>query len=279
MTHDIEWITLNGARLGYSVHATGPGKPPLVFAHGYAMRATGDLYRALLETLAQRFAVHALDLPGHGASAGAVEGWSYETVADTVVAFARALALEAPVFVGHSFGAVIGLLAELRHPGAFPALCLLSPGPADSRRDPVDTLDALIEHGHDREALRHGFRGMFVREPGDLLDMTLDAATLVHADVHRAQKSQNPRFSIDSRLGDVTAPVLLVCGASDGVVLPERQHDMAGKLPRSKEVLFSGEGHMLANEHPGVTAREILAFLDADTKWMTAAPAGKEPTA
>ena len=279
MKHYIEQITINGAQLGYSVHGPGLGKPPLVFAHGYAMRATGDLYRGLLDLVAKRFAVYAIDLPGHGASAHAVAGWSYESVADSVVGFARALALETPIFVGHSFGAVIGLLAELRHPNTFPALCLLSPGPADSRRDSVDTLDALIEHGHDRDALHDGFRRMFVHKPGELLDMALDAAVMVDADVHRAQKSQNPHFSIDDSLGQVTAPVLLVCGASDSVVAPERQHEMAGKLPRFKEVVFAGEGHMLASECPAVAAREILGFLAADTDTMAVPFAGKEPTA
>ena len=279
MAQDIEQITLNGAQLGYCVYGKASGKPPLVFAHGYAMRATGDLYQSLLNLLAQRFEVYALDLPGHGASAGAVAGWSYEMVADSVVGVSQALGLEAPSFVGHSFGAVIGLLASLRHPGAFPALCLLSPGPADSRRDPVDTLNALIDHGHDRDALHDGFRAMFVREPGRLLDLALDAAILVDADVHRAQKAQNPQFSIDDRLGKMTAPVLLVCGHSDGVVAPERQHDMAGKLSRSKEISVSGEGHMMAVERPAVAAREVLAFLDNDTGWMADARAEKEPSA
>lgn len=258
--HDIKQITLDGTQLGYTVQGAGPDKPPLVFAHGYAMRSTGGLYGKLLDLLTDRFTVYALDLRGHGASADAVAGWSFEALADDVVAFSRALGLDGPVFVGHSFGAVIGLLAEIRHPGAFPALCLLSPGPADHRRDPVDTLDALIEHGHDRGMLRDGFRQMFVRQPGEMLELALDAVILVHADVHRAQKEQDPDFSIDDRLKNVAAPVLLVCGESDQVVPPARQHDMARKLPHSKEVVFSGEGHMLAVERPAVAAREILAF-------------------
>lgn len=268
MTHEIEQITINGAQLGYSVHGAGPDKPTLVFAHGYAMRSTGRLYAELLDLLARRFAVYALDLRGHGASAGAVAGWSYEAVADDVVAFSHALGLDRPVFVGHSFGAVIGLLAGIRHPGAFQALCLLEPGPADSRRDPVNTLDALIEHGHERDMLRDGFFKMFVHPPGEKLELALDAATLVDADVHRAQKEQNPHFSIDDRLKDVGAPVLLISGKKDGVVQPARQHDMAGKLPHSKEVIFSGEGHMLAIERPAGAAREVLAFLDHDTGSM-----------
>ena len=273
MAQDIEQVTVNGAQLGYSVHGAGPDKPPLVFAHGYAMRATGALYADLLDLLARRFVVYALDLRGHGASAGAVAGWSYEAVADDVAAFSRALDLERPVFVGHSFGAVIVLLSAIRHPDSISALCLLSPGPADSRTDPVDTLDVLIEHGHDRDDLRDGFRQMFARDPGEKLELALDAVILVDADVHRAQKEQNPHFSIDDRLKDVAAPVLLVCGEGDHVVAPERQHDMAGKLPRSKAVVLSGEGHMMAMERPDVVAREILAFLDHDRDRMAAGDA------
>ena len=58
-------------------------------------------------------------------------------------------------------------------------------------------------------------RLMFVHEPGALLDLALDAMTLVDPAVHRAQRAENPHFSIDDRLAEITAPVLLVCGEAD----------------------------------------------------------------
>jgi len=214
MTSDrIKQISLNGVvELGYCVHGAGPNKLPLVFVHGGSLRSTAGPYEELLELLARRYAVHAVDLRGHGASAGALAGWSLEALADDVVAFSRELALERPVFVGHSLGAFISVFAEIRHPGAFSALCLLSPGPANPTLDPVEALD----------------------------------------------------FLIDEQLKDVAAPVLLICGQRDIVVPPARQHDMARKVQRSKEVIFSTEGHMLPNESAPIAAREILAFLDHD---------------
>ena len=240
-----------------------------MFVHGYGLRSTGDLYRELLDLFEPRHTVYALDLRGHGASAGAITGWSLEALADDIATFSRALALERPVFVGHSFGAVIGLLSEIRHPGTFSAMCLLSPGPADHRTDPVDTLDFLIEHGHDRDALRGAFRQMFLHPPGGALDLIVDAVTLMDVRVHRAQKMQDRRFSIDGRLNDVAAPVLLMGGGRDRVVPPARQHDMAGKLSRCKEVFFSRAGHMLAIENAAITAREVLGFLAYDTEALT----------
>ena len=262
MVDVIRHMEVEGVSLGYSVHGEGSKGPPIVFAHGLAMRSTAGPYEELLELLSRHGPVYALDLRGHGASAEAIQGWTFDQLADDVVGFSSALGLDQPVFVGHSFGAVIGLLAEIRHPGAFHALALLSPGPADHRKDPVETLDFLIEHGHDRDALRETFRPMFVRPPGDILERTVDAVALVDTDVHRAQKEQNPHFSIDDRLKDVAPPTLVVCGEEDKVVPQDRQHDMARKLPSAKEVVFSGEGHMMANESAGVAAREVLAFLE-----------------
>ena len=62
----------------------------------------------------------------------------------------------------------------------------------------------------------------------------------------------------------MTASVLVVCGREDHVGPPGKQHDMARKLPRSKEVVFSAEGHMMANESAGAAEREVLAFLEHD---------------
>ena len=263
MADEIKQITLNGVELGYSKRGAGPNKLPLVFVHGYCLRSTAGPYEELLERLSLRYTIYALDLRGHGASAGALAGWSPQALADDVAAFSQALELDTPVFVGHSFGAFIGLLAETRHPGVFSALSLLSPGPADHGQDPVETLQFFIEHGRDRDMLRGGFRRMFVRPPGRTLDRMVDAAILVDPGVHRTHK-QNSQVSIEDQLKDVTAPVLLVCGERDSVVPPARQHDMARKLQSSKEVVFSREGHMLANESAAIAAREILAFLDCD---------------
>jgi Serine aminopeptidase, S33 len=170
--------------------------------------------------------------------------------------------------VGHSLGAFTSLFAEIRHPGAFSALCLLSPGPANPTLDPVDALDFLIEHGQNRDVLSKGIGQMFVRPPGRTLDLMLDAITLIDTGLFRALQKQNSQTSIDDQLKDVSTPVLLLCGERDNVVLPAKQHDMARKLQRCKEVVFSTEGHMLPNESAAIAAREILAFLDHDRKLM-----------
>jgi pimeloyl-ACP methyl ester carboxylesterase len=266
-------ITVNGVELGYSVHGDGPGKPPLVFAHGYSMRSTAGPYEELLGHLAERYAVYAVDLRGHGASGGDPADWTQAALADDLVAFPQALGLDAPAFVGHSLSAQMGLFAQMRHPGHFSALCLLAPGAADTRHDPVEPLEFLAQHGHDRDMVREALRQMFVRPPGRALELAVDAALLVDGDVHRALSQQNSSYSVDDRLPGMATPTLLVCGARDNVVPPAAQHDMATRLPHCKEVVFSTEGHMLPQERPAMTAREIIAFLDHDREPLAAASA------
>lgn len=172
------------------------------------------------------------------------------------------------MIVGHSLGGFTALLAEIRHPGAFSALCLLSPGPADPALDPVGALDFLIAHGHDRDMLREGVGAMFARAPGATLDLMLDAITLIDRSVFRALQAENARTSISGRLQDIGAPLLLLCGERDTVVTPSRQHEIARRVKHCKEVVYSTGGHMLPNEEPALVAREIIAFLDDDRAVM-----------
>ena len=270
----IQYIKLNGAVLGYTHHGDDRSRPVIVFVHGGFLRSTDGPYEALIDLLAEHYEVYALDMRGHGASAAAVEGWSLHALADDVVAFSRELKLDKPVYVGHSLSAFVGLFAEIRHTNSFSALCLLAPGPADPRSDPVDALEFLVEHGQDRQMLRPAFGHMFVHPTDSLLEAMLDAVTLIDRRVFRALQEQNGKTSIEDRLAEISVPVLLVCGSRDTVVPPRLQRDIASKVQRSKEVVFSNEGHLLPNENPAMTAREILAFLEHDRAALTASLGG-----
>ena len=278
MADEIRSICLQDVELGYCVHGFGAGKPPLIFVHGGLLRATGDLYDPLLRLLTEDYEVYALDLRGHGASARAVAGWSLAALADDIAAFARALHLNQPVYVGHSLSAFVGLFAFLRHSGLFSAICLMAPGPADPRNDPVEALDFLIENKSSQQTMRRAFSQMFVRKAGPQLDLMMDAISLVDTNVLRALREQNLQSSIEDRLMDVTTPVLMICGERDNVIPLERQHAMARQLPCCKKVDLSNEGHMFPNENPVITSREILAFLEHDVEAMKATLDGDRTT-
>lgn len=259
---EIRTIQTRGAELGYSVHGEATERPPLVFVHGYALRATLDPYQDLLGLLSKRYTVYALDMRGHGASAAALSGWSLPALADDIADFVSALSLDRPFYVGHSLGAFLGLWAEMRYPGLFSALCLLTPAPAHGAKAPAETVQFYIEHGRNKELMRGAFRAMFMSPTDERVEIVAEAAVLLDPAIHRTFLEEFAASSIEDRLKDVKAPALVLLGAQDIVSPIEEQWSIGALLPHCKQVTFSNQGHMMPNEHPELTAHELLAFLD-----------------
>jgi pimeloyl-ACP methyl ester carboxylesterase len=266
MTSDIRYVTANGARLGYQVHAEGSGRPAALFVHGYSGRSTGDVaYSDLLQRLSEAFTVYALDLRGHGASASEVDGWSMTAVADDVAAAVRELGLHEPLYIGHSMGGFTGLYCEVRHPGTFSALCLVATAAAGGgdHADPA-VGELMVAHGRNREILKGAFAPMYVH--GGDGAANVETLVLIEPRVHQAYFAEYPRLSILEEIRNVQAPVLVLNGALDNVVPLAEQHRTALALPHAKEVIFTTEGHMLPRESADLAAREIIAFWRHDAQ-------------
>ena len=71
--------------------------------------------------------VHALDLPGHGASSKDVGDGSLTTLADTVVGFLDALGISRAHLVGHSLGGAVVAAVAKAAPDRVASLTLLAP--------------------------------------------------------------------------------------------------------------------------------------------------------
>ena len=260
---DLRYADIDGVRLAYQTHRGPPGARALVFVHGYNLRSTGPIYGDLIAGLAATHTVHAVDMRGHGGSAGATADWSLEQLADDAVAFSHALRLDRPAYVGHSFAGAVGLLAALRHPDAFSALALVTTVPATGAGglDVGVARELLATKGRDPATLRAFFTPMYRLGRAADIALAMESAALVEPSVHRAFFTQLGAFSVQEQLGAIRAPVLLVNGGMDKVTLPEQQHKTALGLARSKEVVFPGENHMLPIEAAAALAREVQTFL------------------
>ncbi len=87
-----------------------------MLVHGFGGDKNSWLF--VQQPLAEHHAVHALDLPGHGASDKEVGDGSLASLADTVVGFLDALGISRAHLVGHSLGgAVVAAVAAPRREG------------------------------------------------------------------------------------------------------------------------------------------------------------------
>jgi pimeloyl-ACP methyl ester carboxylesterase len=116
---------VRGARIESTVAGTGP---PVVLLHG--LGATKVSFLPTLDGLADRYQVHALDLPGFGKSSKPLptgRRYSMGWFADAVHAYLAANGLEDAHLVGNSMGGRIALETALRHPRSVRSVVGLGP--------------------------------------------------------------------------------------------------------------------------------------------------------
>lgn len=112
------WIDVDGVSLhGFSWG--DPGKPAVLFTHG--MMAHARCWAFVAPLLAEHYHLAAFDLSGMGDS-GWRDSYSFEERAAGALGFAKALDMQRPALVCHSFGGSVGLAALEANPEAWRSL-------------------------------------------------------------------------------------------------------------------------------------------------------------
>lgn len=113
-----------------NVHVQGSG-PAMVFAHGFG--CDQNMWRLLAPRFASRFTTITFDQVGSGQSdLSAYDPVKYDTLhgyAEDVIEIVREFASGPVIFVGHSVGAMVGLLAGLEAPELFAGHVMVGPSP------------------------------------------------------------------------------------------------------------------------------------------------------
>ncbi len=206
--------------------------------------------------------VLAVDLPGHGRSAGAPLP-SIGALADWVAALLGAAGATTAALVGHSMGSLVALEAAARHPAVVDRLVLIGtaagmPVHADllaaaARNDHV-AIDMVNLWGHGFDAGLGGSRAPGVWMAGAAERLLEQAAPdVLYADLAACSAYRDGLASAAA----VRAPTLLICGEKDQMTPLKGGRALAAALPGAELVTLIGAGHMLLAERP----REVLAAL------------------
>jgi pimeloyl-ACP methyl ester carboxylesterase len=109
-THAI--TSSDGVRLAYETRGTG--SPALVFIHGWCCNR--EHWKNQVDVFDDDHRVIALDLGGHGESGANRSDWTLHSLARDVQAVVEAEGLDRVIFVGHSMGGPVALLAAAEMP-------------------------------------------------------------------------------------------------------------------------------------------------------------------
>jgi 3-oxoadipate enol-lactonase len=243
----------------------GPEDAPVVVL-GPSLGTSMDLWSPQLPALTRGWRVLRYDLPGHGGAPAPDAPFTVEDLAGGVAALLDDLGIERAAYAGVSLGGAIGTALALRAPERVAALILCctsarfgDPGPwreraALVRREGVGPVAGSAAGRWFTPAFTHA--ETYVA----MLRATDPAGYAACCDALAA-------FDATGRLGDITAPTLVIAGAQDAPTPPRGHADrLADGIPGARLTVIEGAAHLANAERPVAVTREITAHLDRTWK-------------
>lgn len=263
MTSGLEDITV--------VDDAGPDCPWLTFVHGFTQHQ--GVFSAQVQAFRSRYRLLLVDLPGHGTAAGHPGPYGPAEYAGHVTRALDSACVAMTHFWGTHTGAGIGLLLAARHPARFRSLVL--EGAVVLGRQPASVQDTLARvrslaasQGMDaalRAWLDEAAWFEVMRRSPEACRWAEHRAIV---EAFRGGPWLDPRpgltvEDVTGRLGDITAPVLLVNGELDLPDFLATAATLHAGLPRASRAIVAGGGGFPGWELPDAVNRTAAAFLAA----------------
>ncbi|WEK41910.1 MAG: alpha/beta fold hydrolase [Candidatus Sphingomonas colombiensis] len=203
------------------------------------------------------------DARGHGGSSAPDKGYLYDDLAGDVVGLIAALALDAPILLGHSMGGMTAAVVAAGLGSATKALVLIEPtfiSPTWQRE--VFKSDVAAEH---RQSLRSTRQDLLVearvRNPNrspEIVGHLVDARLQTSVNAFEVLTPPNPDWR--KLITDIAVPMLLVLG-DRGIVSIETARELGDLNPLLRYELISEAGHGLPYDEPEQLGAVVSAFL------------------
>lgn len=241
------------------------GAPWVVFIHGAA-------HDHSVWNLQSRYLAHhgynvlAVDLPGHGRSAGEPLA-SIGALADWLPAALDAAGIDSATLVGHSMGALVALEAAARAPTRITRLALVGAAV------PMPVSEALLTSSRDHPEAAFRMINQWSHAPTSLLGghpvpglwmagmnlalMRRSRPGALHTDLSNCNAYQNGLAAA----ARVNCPTLLVIGKRDLMTPARATAELVGALPDARSITIDDCGHAMMSEQPGAVLAALRSFL------------------
>jgi pimeloyl-ACP methyl ester carboxylesterase len=251
---------IDGLRIHYQSigDLAQPRGQRVLYVHGTGCNTR--VWEQHMTALAETHTPVAIDLPGHGQSAGR----GFRGAADYsyfVVKLAQALGWERFVVAGHSMGGAIALTTALYHADLLNGLLLIDTG-ARLRVHP-DILQAsrLAAETGRRLPMRRDW-GFASTTPQSVVDAVEAMTADTDPRVTYVDWICDDTFDCLSRLQDIRVPALAICGQEDRLTPVKYHQFFHTHMPNCQLVVIKQAGHWLFLEQPQEFTRLVRDFLD-----------------
>ncbi|MBV6477249.1 MAG: alpha/beta hydrolase [Rhodocyclaceae bacterium] len=241
-----------------------PELPAVVFIHG----AEND--HSVWGLQSRWFAHHgfcvlAVDLPGHGRSAGPLLA-SVEALADWIVALLDAAGVQEATLVGHSMGSLAALETASRYRERVTRIALVGTAV------PMPVSEALLTAAREARPRAEGMVNVWSHGPrGAIGGNTVPGMWLMGASLRLMERAAPEVLHNDlnacnayargtEAAAAATCPALLVVGSRDLMTSPRGAPKLAAAMKDARIATIEGSGHALMAEYPDAVLDALRSF-------------------
>jgi 3-oxoadipate enol-lactonase len=251
------WGTLN-----YLDEGSGP---LVVLLHPLA--EAGELWRRLIDDLTPLFRVVAPDARGHGASKWDGEQFSVPDLADDVAALVDHFGAGSARVAALSMGGCTAVALAVRHPGLVHSLVLAGatadygPGKAATWGERAEKAVTVPREKQLAFQVDRWFSPRFLEQDPAEVERVSRIFTETASQAHAAACRALGAYDDSARLGEITAPTLVLVGEDDYATPPAMAEALHAGIASSRLQVLPEVRHLSLVESPQarVLAREHLA--------------------
>lgn len=228
----------------------------LLFIHGSG--GSSIMWKHQVESLTDRVNTIAIDLPGHGKSAG--DG--FNTVADythAIIEFIKIANVPKPIPVGLSLGGAIVQQLLIEHSGSFSAGVLVNTG---ARLRVLPLIFEIIEKNFDQYINSMAEFAASEKTPPEKLEPLLKETARIKPEIIVGDFRACDRFDVMDKIADISVPVLIVTAEEDKLTPVKYGMYLEEHLQKAKRVHVMDAGHLAPLEQPDAINSALRNFLD-----------------
>lgn len=259
---------IQGTSIAYDVQGEGA---PLVFLHCWT--GNKNFYFNQVQEFSKDYKCVTLDFPGHGESGEIAGEHSVERFGEMTLELLERLGIKKAVFAGHSLGGMVALYLALHYPDKVEALVLLDTTSHLSGFlfQRAGALAATVLGWFGGVIWNSGFKATKgivagiaathpLAPPGPRIMSAIECSKVTNRSMTMTlNRARN--FNCTERLGEITAPALILVGNADLLADMRHANAMAKGLPDSVMLVVRGAGHMALFEKPEIVNDAMHDFL------------------
>jgi 3-oxoadipate enol-lactonase len=257
-------VQVNGS--SFNCRTDGDRGPWVMLSHGLATDIS--MWDELVEALSDRYRVLRYDARGHGGSAAPAGDYTLDMLVADAVGILDALGVEQCHVAGLSMGGMIAIGMLINHPKRVKSAVI-----ADSRHTTtpefteawLQRADAVrmqgIEAIVESTVSRWSSAGLAERNPAAIAQMD-SMIRKTSANGYCGCAAALARLDYGSRLKEINAPALVICGSEDHGAPPANSRQMQAMIKDARFLEINQAGHISNIEQPIIFNAAVRNFLD-----------------